>query len=204
MYRVLLFLALQAGPFWQSKAPGQWSDDELQRLLTDSPWAQMAVASGQGVDAPPVQVYLATAGPIEQAERERDLRARTRRPPGALRQGVQEQDQADEYRAWLEENYRTQIVLAVRVGLSNAFSDAKETRRMEQESVMRVGRKQIKVTGHFPPSAGDPYLRLAFPRQVAGTDKSVSFELYLPGVAMPFRLVEFKVKDMLVKGRLEI
>ena len=192
-----LLLIFQA-PFWISKAPSQWSGEELQRLLSDSPWAQMA--PGQGTDAPAVQVYLATAGPIEQAERERDLRARRRLPPASARPG----DLADEYRAWLEENHSTQIVLAVQAGRVDAFSDAGQTRRMEQQSVMRVGRKQFKMTGHFPPSASDPYLRLAFPRQVNAADKSVSFELYLPGVAMPFRLVEFRVKDMLVNGRLEI
>ena len=49
---------------------------------------------------------------------------------------------------------------------NNAFSDNRETRQMEQECVMRVGRKKLKMTGHFPPSPGDPYLRLAFPREV--------------------------------------
>ncbi len=75
---------------------------------------------------------------------------------------------------------------------------------MEEDSVMHVGRKKIKMTGHFPPTATDPYLRLAFPRQVSPTDKSVSFELYLPGVPNPFREAEFKVKDMVVNGKLEM
>jgi hypothetical protein len=60
------------------------------------------------------------------------------------------------------------------------------------------------MTGHFPPSAGDPYLRIAFPREVTANDKSVNFELYVPGVGIPFRSVEFRVKDMTVKGKLEI
>ena len=69
---------------------------------------------------------------------------------------------------------------------------------------MIVGRKKYKMTGHFPPSAGDPYLRIAFPREVTAADKSVNFELYVPGVGIPFRSVEFRVKDMTVKGKLEI
>jgi len=75
---------------------------------------------------------------------------------------------------------------------------------MEEESVMRVGRKKFKMTGHFPPSPSDPYLRMAFPRQVTVNDKAVSFELYLPGVAIPFRAIEFTLKDMLVRGKLEL
>jgi hypothetical protein len=201
MYWLALVLVMLAAPFWEVKAVGEWSDQELQQVLTDSPWAQMAVAPGNAAGALPVQVYLATAGPVEQAERERDLRAERKRPPKAARV---EDPLAAEYRAWLADNRAGQVVVAVRVGNPQAFSDEKETRQMEEESVMRVGRKKFKITGHFPPSAGDPYLRLAFPRQVSASDKTVSFDLYLPGVAVPFRAVEFKVKDMMVKGKIEM
>jgi len=69
---------------------------------------------------------------------------------------------------------------------------------------MRIGKKKFKMTGHFPPSPRDPYLRLAFPREAQATDKSVVFDLYLPGVPIPYREVEFKVKDLLVNGKLEM
>jgi hypothetical protein len=60
------------------------------------------------------------------------------------------------------------------------------------------------MTGHFPPTAGDRFLRLAFPREVQATDKTVVFDLYLPGVPNPYREAEFQVKDMLVNGKLEM
>ena len=155
--------------------------------------------------APVLQVYLATAGPIDAAERERELRAKRRAAAQKRPENPPAEDSlAAEYRVWLEDNHSTQIVLAIRIDNNRGFSDEKETRQMEEDSVMRVGRKRFKMTGHFPPSAGDPYLRLAFPRQVTLADKSVAFDLYLPGVAIPFRTVEFKVKDMVVRGRLEI
>ena len=69
---------------------------------------------------------------------------------------------------------------------------------------MRIGRKKYKMTGHFPPSAGDPYLRLAFPRVATAADKSVTFDLYVPGVSMGARSAEFSIKDMIVKGKLEM
>lgn len=196
-------LSLLAAPFWESKAPADWSGNELVLLLTDSPWAQMvaAPASTTGGAAPALQIYLATAGPAAAAEREIARRAERARKPGAP---VKEDPLAEEYRAWFEDNRATQIVLAVRIANNRGFSDEKETRHMEEESVMRVGRKKFKITGHFPPSAGDPYLRLAFPRQVKASDKTVSFDLYLPGVSMPFREVEFAVKDLMVNGMLEI
>ncbi len=195
----VLFLFF-AAPFWETKAPADWSEDELRQMLTDSPWAQMVTAPGS-VAAPPVQVYLATAVPIEQAERERDRRYKRKRPPTAP---PVEDQLAAEYRLWLEDNRATHIIVAVRIDTNRGFLDDKETHQMEEDSVMHVGRKKIKMTGHFPPTATDPYLRLAFPRQVSPTDKSVSFELYLPGVPNPFREAEFKVKDMVVNGKLEM
>ena len=185
-----------AAPFWESKAPDDWSDAELQALLTDSPWAQMAMAPGSSV-APPVQVYLATAGPTEQAEKEVERRLTKTHPP------VDDPLVAD-YRGWLQENHAKQIVLAIAVTRNDVLADEHEIQQMESECVMRVGKKKFKMTGHFPPSPGDRYLRLAFPREVQATDKSVVFDLYLPGVPIPYREAEFKVKDMLVAGKLEM
>jgi len=200
MFRALLLLTLFAGPFWEARPPAEWSDTELINLLTDSPWAQMVEGPGKA-NASAVQLYLATAAPIALAETERDLREKRRRPPSAK---PVEDPFAEEYQAWLQDNRTSQIIVAVRVGRNPAFSDQREVHRMEEESIMRVGRKKFKMTGHFPPSASDPYLRMAFPRQVTVNDKAVSFELYLPGVAIPFRAVEFTLKDMLFRGKLEM
>lgn len=192
---LLLFLA---APFWETKAPAEWTDEELQRLLTNSPWAQLAAAPANS-NGPGVLVYLATAAPMEQAERERDRRTLRKRPVPPTPDPL-----AEEYRVWLEDNHVTQIVLAVNIWNTKAFSGARDVARMEDECMMRAGHKKLKITGHFPPSPGDPYLRLAFPRQVDPGDKTVSFDLYLPGVPMPFRTVEFSIKDLIVKGKLEM
>jgi hypothetical protein len=187
-------------PFWIDKPPVEWTDAELVSLITDSPWAQMVPAPA-GADAPGMQLYLATAAPLDQAERERERRYRIRHP----KTGEQAGDAlVEEYRIWLAENRATQIVLAIGTGQAGAFSNEQETRQMEQECVMRIGRKKYKMTGHFPPSAGDPYLRLAFPRVATAADKTVTFDLYVPGVSMGARSAEFTIKDMIVKGKLEM
>jgi hypothetical protein len=190
-----LLLFLFAAPFWEAKPPADWTADELEQLFTDSPWAQMVKAPGRVAPGPAVQVYLATAAAMDQAERERARRSRRQGPADAL---------AEDYQAWLKENRASQIVLAVRIASNAGFFDEREVRRMEEECVMRVGRKKFKTTGHFPPSASDPYLRLAFPREVQPRDKSVVFELYLPGVPIPDREAEFSVKEMTVRGKLEM
>jgi hypothetical protein len=195
----LLFML--APPFWEAKPPAEWTTQELAELLGDSPWAQIVGSQAIAVPAPAVQMYLATAAPMQAAEQEAARRAKLQRPPGTERP---ESALAAEYRNWLEDNRGTQIVLAIRMDSNRGFADEQEVRRMEDESVMRVGRRKIKMTGHFPPYPGDPYLRLAFPRQVELSDKTVSFDLYLPGVPGPYRGAEFKLKDMVVRGKLEL
>lgn len=192
---------LFAASFWETKAPADWTDDELLLMFTDSPWAQMAEAAGlKEAHGSPVEVYLATAGPMQEAEKQRQIRYIRKRngPPEG------EDPMAIEYRLWLEDNRAAQIVLAVRIPRTRDFDDAGETKRMEEECVMHIGRRKYKITGNFPPTNSDVYLRLAFPREVKESDKSVSFDLYLPGVSPPYRSVEFRVKDMMVKGKLEM
>lgn len=196
---ILFFLAAS---FWETKAPADWSDDELVRMFTDSPWGQMVEATGaqaQDTHGAPVQIYLATAGPMQEAEKERQRRY--------VRKGnapVVETPMETEYRLWLEDNRATQIVVAVRINRSKDFDDGAQTKKMEEESIMRVGRKKYKITGSFPPTEHDTYLRLAFPREVHESDNRVTFELYVPGVSPPYRTAEFRVKDMIVKGKLEL
>lgn len=186
MLALFILLALGAPPFWETKPPAQWTDQQVQELLSDSPWAQSAETPLEGGG---VTVYLATAQPIQEAEREL-LRRNTKQKP-------EEDESAEEYREFLRENQGKCIVLAVHLPGWNAKADAQ---KMEEESVLKVGRKKYKMTGHFPPTPGDPYLRLVYPRAVSTSDKAFSFELYLPSAPSPYRTVEFRLKDLMYKG----
>jgi hypothetical protein len=192
---------LLAAPFWEAKPPLEWSDQELTQILTDSPWAQIISSQAVAVPGPGVQVYLATAAPLQAAELEAKRRVELRFKPGTA---PLESPLAKEYNDWLEENRATQIVLAIHMESNRGFADEQEVRRMEEESIMRVGRRKIKMSGHFDPYPGDRYLRLAFPRQGELSDKTLTFDLYLPGVPGPYRSAEFKLKEMVVRGKLEL
>jgi hypothetical protein len=194
---LLLLLLGFADSFWEIKAPADWTLAELQTMLSDSPWAQISEGKGR-MQGQPMQIYIATAAPMVLAELEREKRSKRASQKGA------EDLMADEYRVWLEDNRATQIIVAVRLSKNAAFSDAKELKRMETECVMHAGKKKFKITGYFPPSTGDPHLRLAFPRQVELSDKTLMFELFFPGVPNGFREVQFSLKDMVVKGKLEL
>jgi hypothetical protein len=199
--KLVAILALLSASIWESKPPADWTEGELMNLLTDSPWAQMAGAPADAAShGEGIQVYLATAAPMLLAEAE-SKRRHERKANGPARE---EDPLAAEARLWMEDNRATQIVVAIRIARNKAFDDAADTKRMEEESIMRVGRKKYKMSGNFPPIPADPYLRIAFPRAVTESDKSVVFELYVPGARPPYRTVEFRVKDMMWKGKLEL
>ena len=184
---LLLFLAR---PFWETAPPEAWSDAQIQTLLHESPWAQ------QTAEAPRVTVYLATAAPIEHAEAE--LRLRLRKNPHPM-----PEPDAD-YTEFLTAHRDENLVLAIAYPARAELGDARESKRMEEESVMLIGRKSYQIIGHFPPTPSDPVLRLIFPRAVKSTDKTVIFRLYLSGLSFPEREVEFRVKDLVYQGRLEL
>ena len=205
MVALLLFVE----PFWQVKPPMDWTDVELAQFLADSPWAQMSAQPGKaqvGKNAgsgQPVQVYLATAGPVVKALAERDRRTELRRPGTA--KALAEDPLSEERTIWFADNRERHIIVAARVGNNDAFSKEAETRRLEQDSAMDTGHGRVKLSAYFPPTSNDPHLYLAFSRElVSPTDKIVSFELYLPGAPGPYRTLQFKVKDLLVDGKLEM
>ena len=173
---------------------------EISQFVADSPWAQMVGSPSRGIPAPSVQVFLATAAPIVEAEKERAVRAKLRRKQTE----TAEDPMAEEYRLWMEDNHVSQIVLAVRLAPNAGLATESEVRKMEEESYMQVGKRKVKMTGHFPPTKSDPHLRMAFPRMEPGDEKTVTFAIYVPGLPLPFREVVFKLKDMVLNGKLEL
>jgi hypothetical protein len=106
----------------------------------------------------------------------------------------------EDYREYLTAEHGKYIVVAVAMPTLRRFADAAEGRQMEKESVLRIGKRKYKLAGHFPPSSTDRHVRLAFPRDVREPgDRSLVFELYVPGVN--YRVAEFKIKDMVFKGK---
>jgi hypothetical protein len=179
-----------AQPFWETKPPEAWTDAQVQAVRTDSPWAQ------QSAEAPVVVIYLATAAPIEQAEAE--LRLRLKKNPHPMA------EPDPDYVEYLSSHREEVFVLAVTYPTLKGLSDARESKRMEEESVMLIGKQSYGIVGHFPPTPSDPVLRLIFPRAVKAADKTVLFRLYLGGLKFPEREMEFRVKDLTYQGKLEM
>jgi len=185
--RLMLLLAFFAAPFWETSPPGDWSDEQLHRLLGSSPWSR----SEKGA-----RIYLASAEPLWLAERE----LWRRHPPDG---GEYDDGSVEEYVEFMEDNRHDYIVVAVYVPLPQYLEPEKETKRMENRSVLVVGKKKHKMVGHFPPTAADHYLRLVFPPAVKAADETFFFDLYVPGVPLPYRRLIFDVARMTYKGKPE-
>lgn len=189
---------LLAVPFWESAPPVKWSEEQLIGLLNDSPWAQTVGDVGRAtrLPGPPVLMYLASATPMRQAEEEL-IRRRYKQQPDLHAAVV---DAREEYKAYLAEQGGKVIVVAIPLA-AHALSDVGETKRMESESLLRVGKRKVKATGHFPPTPADPILRLIFPRDLAEGTKEFTVEVYLPSISGPYRSATFRVKDLIYRGQ---
>lgn len=208
MIWLIVTALLFVDPFWQTKPVTEWTDVEVSKLLADSPWGQMVAQPGKPVggknsgESRAVQVYLATATPVVIALAERDRRIDLRRP--GTTKALAEDPLSEERSLWFADHRAGYIIVAARVGNSSAFSSEAETRKMEKDSVMDLAGVKVKVSATFPPTQTDPHVYLAFPREpVTASDKDLSFGLYLPGVPGPYRTVTFKLKEMVIDGKLE-
>lgn len=177
-----------ANAFWNVKAPADWSVEEVRVILRQSPWATVSAATMGS----PVRFHLASAKPMQEAEVKERQALRYRVQPGA---------NFEDYQAMLKEGRC--IVLAVLLPDATFASDAIESRSLERDSVLHIGRRAYKLLTHFPPTEGDPYLRYVFPREVKPSDKSLMFEIYVPGLSYPQRHLEFDLREMVYKGKLE-
>ncbi len=190
MHALLPLFFFLAQPFWEARPPEAWSEAEIQAMRTESPWAQ------QSAEAPVAVIYLATAAPIEHAEAE--LRLRFKKNPHPL-----PEPDAD-YVEYLSLHRAESFVLGVTYPTLAGLGDAGESKRLEEESLMVIGKKSYGIVGHFPPTPSDPVLRLIFPRAVKPADKTVLFRLYLGGLKFPEREAEFRVRDLTYQGKLEM
>ena len=143
------FLAV---PYWETVPAGSWTEQQLIDLLTESPWAQSAPDTRRGntLPGPPVVIYLSSAAPMRQAEEE-IIRRRFKQKPDVY---AAIHEAREEYLAYINENAGKVIVVAIPLD-ANALADASETKRMEAESILRIGRSRRKMAGCLPLTLAD-------------------------------------------------
>ena len=184
---LLLLAALQlaTAPFWEGRPPEQWSQAEVNRLLSDSPWAH---TNG-------VRVYLASAEPARQAE----LMWKKWRNGQLGVEGKFEDD--EDYEEFLRQHPGEYIVVGV-AGLDPTITpNPREVAHMQKQSRIKLDKRKYAMIAYFPPTPADPILRMVFPKKLLGDEKTLILELYVAGVHMPFRNFEFPIKSLVWKGR---
>ena len=181
---------LAQGAFW-TKPATEWTEEQLENMMHDSPWAQPAEGSRRtGLSANALPTFVASAKPMRAAEAEW-VRRRVRKPE--LARAIREA--RAEFNEYLAKNEGKVIVLAVQC-TPESLADAQDARKLEEESYLKAGKRKVKLMGHFPPSPSDPFLRLIFPRDLDPKAKTLEFEFYLPGGASPYRQVMYKLSEM--------
>lgn len=186
MHAWIALLFFLAEPFWEAKPPEQWTDHEIDLMRISSPWTQTIGPE------PNLLCWWATAEPMEEAESE--ARLHKRKP---------ERQPDPDYLNYLADNRERVVVFAIGYpDLAGLSKESDAWQRVEKETYLRVGGKNYKVEGLFPPEPSDPVLRLIFPRVVKPTDKEVRLQLYAPGLPFPEREADFWVKDLTYHGKL--
>ncbi|WP_031498455.1 hypothetical protein [Bryobacter aggregatus] len=196
---IALLVLLVAAPFWETAPVTDWDEQQLLDFFANSPWAQPAESTGAAGVRDGVTTFLATALPVQLAEKE--MRRRRIKKVAGVETIV---DPAwDEYQEFLERDAGKYIVLAVAVPTSSTQA-ANDMALMENQSFLRVGKQKIKMSGYFPPSPTDPYTRFIFPKGAAAEAKELTFELFIPGTGTPYRMAVYPRKGMTYRGRLEM
>jgi hypothetical protein len=183
---VILPLLLLWCHFWDEKSPADWTIEEVQRMLLESPWATVSHAAL----SPPLPIHVASAEPMIEAEARERQAGRRQGAPGPSFDEYQELVRSGRY-----------IALAVYMPDDRAISDLEESRSLERDSLLHIGKRAYKLYTYFPPSPSDPYLRYLFPRDVKPGDKMLSFDIYVPGAGTPQRHPMFSLKEMMYKGK---
>ncbi|MBI3472361.1 MAG: hypothetical protein HY013_13485 [Candidatus Solibacter usitatus] len=182
MIWVAVLLAFAGPPFWETKPVRQWSQDELHELLHDSPWARPAVDASSVFGG--VQTYLASSRIVQEAEAEM-ARRRGKAKAETASNSEEPEEGPDDYREFLKENAGKSLVLAVHYPDTKPLANSKEAQLMENECIMKIGRKKYKMQGHFPPPAATLTCGCCSPSPSAPAISASSLSSICPGPTAP-------------------
>lgn len=207
-------LSSPAGEFWNEKKPEDWTDDEVQEMLTRSPWAKegaVSVFGGAGGSLLNRNGAMNRSGTMTSTGRQRtsttqsssgdapDLRYKAIvRWQSALpiREALKEKSMAA-----AEESY----IIAVVGDLAMADPDADEAQRESRLDMMKQYTKLERHGGPIPLANIEPVKKLGtlfyFPRAEAIKDGQVTFSTKMGPVEVKCK---FTVKEMMYHGKLEL
>jgi hypothetical protein len=196
--------------FWNKKDPSEWTEDEIQILLTRSPWAKEAATmvkpgarSSSGVEG----VGGNGIGPGPGGRIERQEVGTTAAPPAVQGVVVWESAQAilDARKKPLPKEFKDHYTLSVRGVKLRQVGDGKLFDQLRQFSTLQPGNQPPAQPGTVQKVAGDASaVLLGFSKdvlQLSAGDKSIHFSTEVGDIVLKTR---FDTKEMRYRGHLAL
>jgi hypothetical protein len=218
--REILMLSLAAVPafsaseFWNDKKPEDWTDDEVQEMLTRSPWAKegsVSVFGGAGGNLLNRNGAMSRSGNMTGSGRQRVSTTQTQSgdAPDLRYKAIVRWQSALPIRAALKskstEGVADFYIIAVVGDLAMADPDADEAQRESRLDMMKQYTKLDRHGGAIPLANVEPVKKVGtlfyFARNEPIKDGQVTFTTKMGPVEVKCK---FTVKDMMYRGKIEM
>lgn len=208
-------LGSPAGEFWNQKKPEDWTKDEVEEMLTRSPWAKEASVSvfgGGGGSLLNRNGAMNRSGVMTNSGRQRANPNQTTQSgdaPDLRYKAILRWESALPIRQALKnkstDGLADYYILALVGDLALADPDADETERESRLDMMQQYTKLERHGGPIPLAKVEPAKKLGtffyFPRTEAIKDGQVTFTTKMGPVEVKCK---FTVKEMTYRGKLEL
>lgn len=213
-FAAMPLLASPAGEFWNEKKPEEWTDDEIQELLTKSPWAKEAAVSvfgGSGGNLLNRNGAMNRNGGMTNSGRQRANTNQTTSgdAPDLRYKAIVRWESAlpvrEAKKVKTMEGLADYYILALLGDLALADPDADEAQRESRLDMMKQYTKLDKHGGAIPLANVELVKKVGtlfyFPRTEPIKDGQVTFTTKMGPVEVKCK---FTVKDMMYRGKVEL
>ena len=207
-------LSSPAGEFWNDKKPEEWTDTEIQELLTKSPWAKegaVSVFGGAGGSLLNRNGAMNRSGNMSSSGRQRTSTTQTQSgdAPDLRYKAIVRWQSALPIREALKQKSMPGVedsyIIAVVGDLALADPEADEAQRASRLDMMKQSTKLDRRGGSLPLTNIETVKNLGtlfyFPRSEPIKDGQVTFDTKMGPIEVKCR---FTVKEMMYRGKLEL
>jgi hypothetical protein len=207
-------LSSPAGEFWNDKKPEEWTDAEIQELLTRSPWAKegaVSVFGGAGGSLLNRNGAMNRSGNMSSSGRQRTNTTQTQSTdaPDLRYKAIVRWQSALPIREALKQKSMPGVedsyIIAVVGDLALADPDADEAQRESRLDMMKQYTKLDRHGGALPLTNIETVNKLGtlfyFPRSEPIKDGQVTFDTKMGPIEVKCK---FAIKEMMYHGKLEL
>jgi hypothetical protein len=205
-------LASPANEFWNGKKPENWTEEEIQEMLTKSPWAKEAAVSVFGAPGGSLvnrNGAMNRSGNMSSSGRQRTSTTQTSSDSDLRYKAIVRWESAQPIREALKlksaDALKDSYILAVVGDLTLADADEDEAQRESRIDMMRQSTKLEKHGGPIPLANIELVKKegtlFYFPRAEPIKDGQITFTTKIGPVEVKCK---FTAKEMMYHGKLEL